>query len=59
MKTHNIGFVYDDISDFDFSASLEKKQYQIFIDDIDKYLQEQEMHRKRLVNFVLSTELEE
>ena len=30
-----------------------------FIDNIDKYLQEQEMHRKRLVNFILSTELEE
>lgn len=59
VKTHNIGFTYDDISDFDFSASLEKNQYQIFIDNIDKYLQEQEMHRKRLVNFVLSTELEE
>lgn len=59
VRDHNIGIVYDDISNFDFAASLEKSQYQTYIENIGEYLQEQDMHRKRLVNFVMNTGLGE
>lgn len=59
VRDHNIGVVYADIGSFDFAASLEKSQYQTYIENIGVYLQEQDMHKKRLVNFVMYTGLGE
>lgn len=52
IEDYGMGFLYDDINDFEFSRILDPIIWQKCVDAIDVYKKQFEDHKKRLLNFV-------